>query len=145
MGCGNSNTSKQFSLTIKILTECIIQCKMDIKRYQELLIDSIDKTDKSILQYIIMYKNNHYNILDNLYKISTGNIPNLKIIDEKMNNRDFTSNINYCIESEFKFSYLIKSLYSQLPSLELRQAANSILIDENIICNKLIYINTRKK
>lgn len=138
MGCGSDITTKEYNNTVKIIDICIFENLINLKLYKNLL-KSDFKDTKHIVSSIIMEKESQLKILKEIYILSTGNTPRSKKIDyiEK-------ANIDYIIKREFSYINHLKNLRYSLPTWDLKNAINTLLIDQNTIINKLLYLNQNK-
>lgn len=141
MGCGNSITSKEYNHTIKIINKCLLENLINIKVYENLYILCNKNYSKDSIYSIIIDKKLQSNILKEIHMISSGeNIHPIHV--DYTEKYDLKSLLDLSIEREFLLINNLKILRQSLPTPSLKTAISSILIDENNIINKLIYIRT---
>ena len=136
MGCGNKDTKDHHTLVVNHINKCILECLILLNDYRLL---KENCSFKNIISNIIMYKNHQLNILKNLYKLFTGDENKLNYKDTK----SISPNIDNIIEKEFKYIDLITPLYNNVQN-NIKESIFFILISENNIINKLLFINRKK-
>ena len=136
MGCGNKDTKDHHTLVVNHINKCILECLILLNDYRLL---KENRSFKNIISNIIMYKNHQLNILKNLYKLFTGDENKLNYKDTK----SISPNIDNIIEKEFKYIDLITPLYNNVQN-NIKESIFFILISENNIINKLLFINRKK-
>ena len=136
MGCGNKDTKDHHTLVVNHINKCILECLILLNDYRLL---KENRSFKNIISNIIMYKNHQLNILKNLYKLFTGDENKLNYKDTK----SISPNIDNIIEKEFKYIDLITPLYNNVQN-NIKESIFFILISENNIINKLLFINKKK-
>lgn len=138
MGCGSDITTNEYNHTVRTIDICIFENLINFKLYKNLL-KSNCKDTKYIVNSIIVEKESQLKILSEIYNLSTGDNPKDKKIDyiEK-------ANLDYLIKREISYINHLKRLRYSLPTLDLKNAINALLIDQNTIINKLLYLNQNK-
>lgn len=140
MGCGSDITTNEYSNTVRTIDICIFENLINLKLYKNLLKSNCNcKDTKHIINSIMVEKESQVKILKEIYTLSTGDPLKDKKIDyiEK-------ANIDYIIKREFSYINYLKKLRYSLPTWDLKNAINTLLIDQNTIINKLLYLNQNK-
>lgn len=145
MGCGCSNQSTNQSQIVKKINMLIIDISMSIDLYKNIYKLCSKTHYQNIIKSLILDKNYHIKILKEIYTLLTGEISTLAPASTCTEKRAIIPLINSNIEKEFELIDLLKSLRYDIDDSNLKHAINIILIDQNSIVNKLLYIKSEKK